>query len=147
MSEDQKEYDLGIDKLELTLEDRAKIYYFLHPTWAIANWEHSFFDMHNISKFHGEPLTVKPFNPSQFGAMDGSFNGTIYRSFNEKFTFKESNGVWVILKHDKIKAQINMGEQGIKSYLADKMPEIVFRGKIESNAFAEKLFKSFEVKE
>lgn len=131
MSEIQEKYDLGIEnKLELTLEDRAKIYYFLHPTWAIANWEHSFFDMHNISKFHGEPLTVKPFNPSQFGAMDGSFNGTIYRTFDRKFTYKESNGVWVILASN-----------------GAKIPLVVFRGQIESNAFAEKLFKSFEVKE
>lgn len=107
MSEEQKEYDLGI---------------------AII-------------------IAKNAFNPEAFGMPESSFNGTIYRTFDGKFTYKESNGVWVILKHDKIKAQINMGEQGIKSYLADKMPEIVFRGKIESNAFAEKLFKSFEVKE
>lgn len=54
MTEIQEKYDLGIDKLELTLEDRAKIYCFLHPTWAIAEWEHSFFDMHNIPKYHEE---------------------------------------------------------------------------------------------
>mgnify|MGYP003537987622 FL=1 len=72
----------------------------------------------------------KPFNPSQFGAMDGSFNGTIYRTFDGKLTYKESNGVWVILASN-----------------GAKIPLVVFRGQIESDDFAEKLFKSFEVKE
>lgn len=72
----------------------------------------------------------KPFNPSNFGTPDGSFNGTIYRSFDGKLTYKESNGLWVILSTNGI-----------------LLPLLVFRGAIESNDFAEMLFKSFEVKE
>lgn len=67
----------------------------------------------------------KPFNPSDFGTPDGSFNGTIYRTFDGKFTYKESNGVWVILASN-----------------GSKIPLVVFRGKIESNFDATIIFKS-----
>jgi len=70
------------------------------------------------------------FNPKDFGTIDGSFNGTIYRSFNGKLTFKNSGDIWIILSNN-----------------GSKIPLIVFRGAIKSNEFAEKLFKSFEVKE
>ena len=104
MSEEQKEYNLGI---EIMIAENA-------------------------------------FNPEAFGMPESSFNGTIYRTFNGKLTFKESNGVWVILASNG--AGKVLVEDGIKYFVASKMPEIVFREKIESNNFAEKLFKSFEVK-
>jgi len=85
------------------------------------------------------------FNPEAFGMPESSFNGTIYRAFDGKFAYKESNGVWVILASNGTGKVLV--EDGIKYFVASKMPEIVFKGKIESNDFAEKLFKSFEVKE
>lgn len=35
---------------ELSLEERMNIYFNLHPTWCIEDFEHSFFDKHNIPK-------------------------------------------------------------------------------------------------
>lgn len=90
-------------------------------------------------------IAENAFNPSSFGTPDGSFNGTIYKTFDGKFTFKESNSLWVILASNGTGKVLV--EDGIKYFVASKMPEIVFRGAIESNAFAEKLFNSFEVKE
>lgn len=83
-----------------------------------------------IVNYNLNKIENKPFNPSDFGTVDGSFNGTIYRSFDGKLTFKESNGLWVILANN-----------------GAKIPLVVFRGKIKSNEFARYLFDSFEVKQ
>lgn len=78
-----------------------------------------------IVNYNPNKIENKPFNPSDFGKVDGSFNGSIYRSFDGKLTFKESNGLWVILANN-----------------GAKIPLVVFRGVIESNADAEIVFKS-----
>ena len=163
MSEEQKEYDLGIEKKEFNSLGEAVRYFrqsndnlTISSVTQFMGWTHSqlmdielgrkiLTDM-DIVKQLAEALEIdssilldlmevvelsyKPFNPSNFGTPDGSFNGTIYRSFDGKFTFKESNGIWVILASN-----------------GAKIPLVVFRGQIESDDFAEKLFKSFEVKE
>jgi len=82
------------------------------------------FDNNNL--YLKYPDIVQAFNPLEHGSIfDGSFNGTIYKSFCGKFTYKQSNNDWVICETSNTPPK--------------NIPR--FRGAIESNAFAEKLLR------
>lgn len=159
MSEEQEKYDLGIATIEGFNSLGEAVRYFrqkndnltISSICKFMGWQHSYLmdvefgreiltDINTIKKLaealeiHSSILNVlidisqKPFIPEAFGDSTGSINGTIYRhnTFRKLIFGKNTQGLWVI--HRDI--------------ATNKIPEIVFRGVIESNADAEIIFKS-----